>query len=110
MSARAYAGVEINLLWLKEVRTHNLFMLTPDRGGLTAGLFRGTFLSDLPDREALCTVSLVPKPGPISPHSTGRRCSKKHTGSFPPPERSFVDGHQLLRTLLMRFGLIIRYV
>lgn len=28
-------------------------MLIPDRGGLTAGLFRWTFLSDLPEREAL---------------------------------------------------------
>jgi hypothetical protein len=32
---------------------HNLFMETSARGGLTAGLFLGTFLSDLAESEAL---------------------------------------------------------
>ena len=40
-------------------KTYNRFMLIPDRGGLTAGLFRWTFLSDLAERDALLNVSLA---------------------------------------------------
>lgn len=38
---------------LTEERTYNLLKGTSARGGLTCGLFRGTFLSGLAEREAL---------------------------------------------------------